>query len=1069
MADHVARLTVQVQANIADLQRELRQLQMTATLTKSVLLDSFSADIVSGLASGFSTLGKSILTSGQNIEATRVSFAKLAGSVERGNQLLNDLNKFATQTPFDIKGTQEAARQILAFGYNVEEVIPMLRRLGDAAASVGKTGAEGAGIVQRLALQFGQMKAQGVAYAGNLRFIAATGIPVYEILSKKLTELEGHAVSVGDVFQRATKRQLDSATVTNALFEAIEKNYGGMMEKLNTDTLKGIFENLSEAVELFSMTLGETAINSLYMKEVARALTDEVAGFTQKLTEGQGIIEAFQNQFPILSTIIMTVATVAIPMLAIAITNTLMGALSSLPALILSCATSIETFSLTLYSLSTTIIPEMKAALSILGNSITGLVGMINPWVLALAALAATIYLVKEKSDECSTALKEASDVYRQSAESAKGYTTAIAEAHDKLAKATSSTTSEQKELADAMDSVYSSVTGTTNVTSEYNNTLNNITDTSKDVSVKTDDMKDSLDDAKKSLKDVKEQGNLTERQLDDLSRAEDDLEDYFKNGQITLSEYIKRLSALAAAARDAANAMGKFWKAKDGREYSASDDTSDVWDTGTSWRDDVFGPDTGTGLGPDTGDTNDDKPNTKPVSIPKGGRSSSSRSKSVDTEKNAQAELQKKINAELQKTDQLNLQIFNSTASVSSRYTDQISALSTITGTLAGYYKTALEGEAALEAAQNNTTSARIEHADKIKTLNEEMTNAQLLQDEKLKQATTDRINKEIELENINYQNKLAHILETVSQKQAEAVAAQQGLKDTGAIEQEMFNKQLEYQNQKMASMQEYQQAYAEYLANIAEAEAANNAEKLAQEEEEWSLKQERWEIEQQQKDEAHAAEMERLNELSEAQEMYAQLGQQAIQNTINGLATSILQGKSLKDVFQSVWKTALTGVIQYYAKKLAEDLIVTKQESANQKKRMAEWVATGKAQAQAAAAAIIAANPLIGMSAASSIVAGHMKAASAAVVPFAKGGMVTGPTYSLIGEGRDDEFVTPINNRTMSILANAITDKMSGNSTGNINMEVNTGDINTKVEYEDFLDDIWSTVYNAVSTRTV
>lgn len=1067
-------MNIETTANTEAASNSLNDLKLQLLKLRSSVTDSFSVDLFKSFASGVRDFGGSILESGQNIEATRISFAKLAGSMEKGNQLLNDLNKFATQTPFNIRGTQEAARQILAFGYNVEEVIPMLTKLGDAAASVGKTGAEGAGIVQRLALQFGQMKAQGVAYAGNLRFIASTGVPVYEILSKKLTELEGHAVTVGEVFTRATKRQLDSATVTKALFEAIEENYGGMMEKLNQNTLKGIFENLSEAVELFAMTLGETAINSLNMKEIARALTDEVASFTQRLTEGEGIIEAFSNQFPILSSVVMAAATIAIPALALVITNTLISSFAAIPGVINSVAESLlffTTFGSTITNISTAV-GNLGAALELLGGKLispfVGAAPQVYAFYGALAALAAIVYVVNSRMDECSKAVENATAVYQASTTSATSYTKALADAHDELARAIGGTTNEQIELANALDSAYASVTGSNDITRSYQQSLTEVEDITKDVTVSTDDMATSLDDAKGRLNEVKETGNLTERQLEDLATAENDLESYFESGQITLLEYIKRLSALAAAARNAVIEMGNFWKAKDGREYMASGN-SDDWDTSsTDWRSEVFGPDTGSGLGPSNAEYSDGSNGSKGKGG-ESGKSSSGSSKSANSEKNAQAELQKKINAELEKTDQLNTKIAETTAATNSKYTDKLSQLSAMTGELAGYYKTALEGEAALETAQNDTTAARMEHLGKLKTLQTELANAQLLEEESLKEATTDRIGKEIELENINYQNKLANILEIVSQKQAEAVAAQQGIKDVGTIEQAMFDQQKTYQEEKTASMLEYQQMYAEHLATMAEAEAANDEEKRAREEEDWALKQERWETEQTQKDEAHALEMERLTELQEAQQMYAELGQQAIQNTLNGLAQSIIQGKSLQDVFKSVWQTALTGVIQYYAKKLAEDLIVTKQESVNQKKRMAEWVSTGKAQAQAAAAAIIATNPLIGMGAAGSIVAAQMQAASASVVPFAKGGMVTGPTYSLIGEGNSDEFVTPINNRTMSILANAITDQMSGNNLGNINMEVNTGDINTVVDYEEFLDDIYNTMFNAVSTRTI
>lgn len=52
-----------------------------------------------------------------------------------------------------------------------------------------------------------------------------------------------------------------------------------------------------------------------------------------------------------------------------------------------------------------------------------------------------------------------------------------------------------------------------------------------------------------------------------------------------------------------------------------------------------------------------------------------------------------------------------------------------------------------------------------------------------------------------------------------------------------------------------------------------------------------------------------------------------------------------------------------------------------------------------------------------------------------LADGGIVTAPTLAMVGEGRDDEAVVPLNRRTLGDLASGIADHLSGGGT-TINM---------------------------------
>jgi hypothetical protein len=76
------------------------------------------------------------------------------------------------------------------------------------------------------------------------------------------------------------------------------------------------------------------------------------------------------------------------------------------------------------------------------------------------------------------------------------------------------------------------------------------------------------------------------------------------------------------------------------------------------------------------------------------------------------------------------------------------------------------------------------------------------------------------------------------------------------------------------------------------------------------------------------------------------------------------------------------------------------------------------------------------------------------AAPVGLAKGGIATGPTIAMIGEGRYDETVLPLSKRILSpIFAEAMGENNNGNTvTASLNMY---GDINNAADLEDMYED--------------
>lgn len=195
------------------------------------------------------------------------------------------------------------------------------------------------------------------------------------------------------------------------------------------------------------------------------------------------------------------------------------------------------------------------------------------------------------------------------------------------------------------------------------------------------------------------------------------------------------------------------------------------------------------------------------------------------------------------------------------------------------------------------------------------------------------------------------------------------------------------------------------------------------------------------------------------------------------SGLSQCIVYGQSFSKTMQDLGKQLLKTLIQNVMEKMISNLGIIqalgktnhKQEMANTKAETAAASAKASVMAAVATAALIASNPLHAGGAAA-IVSGQMTAASTAaaaisatamkafnqssndteidVPKMARGGVVTGPTLAMIGEGRYDEAVLPLKPGLMEEL-------YGGGQTVTVSQNI-YGDINTGADQADMFDEL-------------
>lgn len=208
---------------------------------------SLTAGVTVPIAGATAAIGGFALKTASAAETTEISFTTMLGSSEAALDMMDQLADFAAHTPFELSGLQTATRQLLAYGFTAEDVIPMLTAVGDATAALG-TGQAG---IESVTRALGQMQAKQKVSAEEMLQLTEQGIPAWEYLAEAIgTDTAGAMEQVSDGAVTASEG-------ISALIDGMNRDFGGMMDA-QSKTVAGLMSNLSDAIEQPLMKLRET-------------------------------------------------------------------------------------------------------------------------------------------------------------------------------------------------------------------------------------------------------------------------------------------------------------------------------------------------------------------------------------------------------------------------------------------------------------------------------------------------------------------------------------------------------------------------------------------------------------------------------------------------------------------------------------------------------------------------------------------------------------------------------------------------------------------------------------------
>ena len=308
----VAELLVKIGADNQGLRKELAASQRQIKRAFSPEQMAISESVITG-ASAFTlalgAVGVASVKMAGTMEQNKVAFEKMLGSAEAAEAFLQQLATFAEKTPFDFPGLVASSKKLLAFGFQAQEIIPMMTNIGDAVAGVGGN----VEILDRVTLAFGQMKTKGMVSAEEMNQLAEAGIPAWDMLAKTI------GTDIPTAMDLAEKKSINADAAIAGMISQMGEKYSGMMDQ-QSKKVPGILANMQDKAGSIMRDMGEDITEALDLEKKLSEQLEFLDGFAEKV-KSSGVKQALLDMVP------DTVIIAAIGATSLALTATLLPAI----------------------------------------------------------------------------------------------------------------------------------------------------------------------------------------------------------------------------------------------------------------------------------------------------------------------------------------------------------------------------------------------------------------------------------------------------------------------------------------------------------------------------------------------------------------------------------------------------------------------------------------------------------------------------------------------------------------------------------------------------------------------
>ncbi len=213
-------------------------------------------------------LTRKLLKSMGSFEQLEVAFTTMLQSGSKAKTLMEDIFNLAEDTPFQVGDIAKGAKMLLAYGIQQRKVIDTTKWLGNVSAGLSVP-------IERLILNYGQVKSLTKLTGREMRDFATAGVPLLEVLAKQL-----------NITESAVKNLISKGGVSFKMVEEAFKNmatgsgrFANLMEK-QAKTLLGAWTVLQDQLTIGIVKKVRPVLEPFF-KSILEKIT-EIAGWLMK-------------------------------------------------------------------------------------------------------------------------------------------------------------------------------------------------------------------------------------------------------------------------------------------------------------------------------------------------------------------------------------------------------------------------------------------------------------------------------------------------------------------------------------------------------------------------------------------------------------------------------------------------------------------------------------------------------------------------------------------------------------------------------------------------------------------
>lgn len=230
--------------------------------------------ILAGLGATAGAAGIGLVKLAGEAEQAQVAFTTLLGSADKAKAFLADLNTFAANTPFELTGLQESSKKLLAFGFQAQQIVPMMTAIGDAVGSLGG----GADVLDGVVTALGQIQAKGKVSAEEMAQIAERGIPAWQFLADQM------GITVPEAMKKAEQGAISAGQAIPAILQGMQEKFGGGMAA-QSKTLLGMWSTTTDTLKQAGVAAGQAIVEALDVGPRLAGFNEFISSIPAKLKE----------------------------------------------------------------------------------------------------------------------------------------------------------------------------------------------------------------------------------------------------------------------------------------------------------------------------------------------------------------------------------------------------------------------------------------------------------------------------------------------------------------------------------------------------------------------------------------------------------------------------------------------------------------------------------------------------------------------------------------------------------------------------------------------------------------